>query len=56
LWTLDEPKVNKREQMITQIDFKTAAELHQLRDTMETWSSLCLDGLNQMTKFTQPAL
>jgi predicted NUDIX family phosphoesterase len=56
LWTLDEPKVNRREQMITQIDFKTAAELHQLRDTMETWSSLCLDGLNQMTKFTQPAL
>ena len=54
-WLLDAPKVNKREQMITQIDFKTAAELHQVRDTMETWSSLCLDGLNQMTKFTPPA-
>jgi predicted NUDIX family phosphoesterase len=54
-WLLDAPKVNKREQMITQIDFKTAAELHQIRDTMETWSSLCLDGLNQMTKFTPPA-
>jgi predicted NUDIX family phosphoesterase len=54
-WLLDAPKVNKREQMITQMAFMTLTELHQLRDSMETWSLLCLDGLNQMTKFTPPA-
>jgi predicted NUDIX family phosphoesterase len=35
--------------MITQMAFMTLTELHQLRDTMETWSSLCLDGLSEMT-------
>jgi predicted NUDIX family phosphoesterase len=48
LWTLDAPKVSRREQMITQMAFMTLTELHQLRDTMETWSSLCLDGLNKI--------
>jgi len=47
-WLLDAPKVNKREQMITQMAFMTPAELHQVRDTMETWSSLCLDGLDKI--------
>ena len=49
-WILDEPKVNKREQMITRMDFKTLAELRKVRDTMETWSGLCLDGLEEMVK------
>jgi predicted NUDIX family phosphoesterase len=53
-WILDAPKVNRREQMITQMAFMSPAELHQVRDTMETWSSLCLDGLDKMTKFTPP--
>jgi predicted NUDIX family phosphoesterase len=48
-WLLDAPKVNKREQMITQMAFMTLTELHQLRDTMETWSQLCLDNLSEMT-------
>jgi predicted NUDIX family phosphoesterase len=47
-WTLDAPKVSRREQMITQMAFMTAAELQQVRDAMETWSSLCLDGLDKM--------
>jgi predicted NUDIX family phosphoesterase len=47
-WILDAPKVSKREQMITQMAFMTPAELHQVRDTMETWSQLCLDNLNEM--------
>jgi predicted NUDIX family phosphoesterase len=47
-WLLDAPKVNRREQMITQMAFMSPAELHQLRDSMETWSSLCLDGLNKI--------
>lgn len=52
-WTLDVPKVGRREQMITQMDFKTAAELAQLRDTMETWSQICLDGLSEMAKHAE---
>jgi predicted NUDIX family phosphoesterase len=45
LWTLDEPKVRKKEGMITQIGFMSIPELQEVRDTMETWSQLCLDGL-----------
>ncbi len=49
-WALDEPNVNKKEQMITQMSFMTEAELEDVRDTMETWSQLCLDGLPEMVK------
>lgn len=52
LWLLDAPNVSKREQMITRMSFMTPDELHQLRDTMETWSQLCLDNLDQMAKKT----
>ena len=48
LWTLDEPKVERREQMITQMGFMTLAELQEVRDTMETWSQICLAGLIKM--------
>ncbi len=51
-WTLDAPKVSRREQMITQMAFMTPAELQKLRDTMETWSQLCLDNLDKMTDKT----
>jgi len=47
-WILDEPKVNKREQMITQMAFMTPAELQNVRDTMETWSQLCLTRLSEI--------
>ena len=48
LWILDAPKVSRREQMITQMAFMSPAELYELRDTMETWSQLCLDSLGEM--------
>jgi predicted NUDIX family phosphoesterase len=48
LWTLDEPKVNKKEQMITQMGFMSIPELQEVRDTMETWSQICFDGLAKM--------
>jgi predicted NUDIX family phosphoesterase len=48
-WTLESADVTRREQMITQMAFMTPAELHQVRDTMETWSQLCLDSLDKMT-------
>jgi len=49
-WLLNAPKVTKKEQMITQMAFMTPVELNQVRDTMETWSSLCLSQLNKMQK------
>ena len=36
--------------MITQMAFMSLAELQEVVDTLETWSSLCLDGLSQMTE------
>ena len=49
-WTLDSSKVSRREQMITQMAFMSPDELQEVRDTMETWSMLCLDGLGEMAK------
>ncbi|HIJ70147.1 MAG TPA: hypothetical protein HPP87_02140 [Planctomycetes bacterium] len=50
LWTLDSDKVSKREQMITRMAFMSIDELNDVRDSMETWSQLCLDGLAEMEK------
>jgi predicted NUDIX family phosphoesterase len=52
-WTLDMPNVTRREQMITQLAFMTPAELRAVRDSMETWSQLCLDGLDEITRRMQ---
>ncbi len=49
-WILDVPNVSKREQMTTQMAFMTPAELQEVRDTLETWSGLCLTQLAEMTK------
>jgi len=54
-WQLDEPNVTKREQMITQMSFMTLEELKDVKDTMETWSQLCCDGLEEMDKQKQSA-
>jgi len=55
-WVLDEPKVNKREQMITQMAFMTPAELHEVKDTLETWSGLCAEHLAEMDDRRKSAL
>ncbi len=52
-WALDAPNVTRREQMITQLSFMTPAELRAVRDSMETWSQLCLDGLDEITQRMQ---
>jgi len=49
-WVLDAPNVSRREQMITQMAFMRPAELHEVRDTLETWSGLCLSRLTEMTR------
>lgn len=51
-WLLEAPKVSKREQMITQMAFMTPAELHDVRESLETWSQLCLDELGDKLRVT----
>ena len=48
-WTLGGASVSKKEQMITQMAFMSPAELAAVRDSLETWSQLCLDQLDEMT-------
>ncbi len=46
-WVLDSPDVSRREQVITQMAFMSPAELRKIKDSMETWSQLCLDLLER---------
>ena len=55
-WALDAPNVNKREQMITQMGFMTSTELQEIKDTLETWSGLCVDHLDEMENRRKSAL
>lgn len=47
IWKLDKPAVDRKEQMITQLEFMPIQDLARLKDTMETWSQLCLDAILQ---------
>ncbi len=49
-WKLEAPKVERKEQMITQLEFMSPAELNAVKDSLETWSALCLDGIDKMSK------
>lgn len=55
VWHLDGPSVSKREQMITQLAFMSPTELQEVRDSLETWSSLCLDNLAEMMRPAESA-
>jgi len=48
VFKLDEPKVEKREAMITNLEFLAREELLKRRATLETWSQLCLDQLEKL--------
>jgi predicted NUDIX family phosphoesterase len=48
VFKLAEPKVQKREAMITNLAFRTRAELMGRRDSLETWSQICLDSLDRL--------
>jgi predicted NUDIX family phosphoesterase len=48
LFKLAEPKVEKREAMITGLTFLGKDELFARRETMETWSQICLDSLDRL--------
>ena len=48
VFKLSQPKVTKREAMITNLEFLTREELLGRRDSLETWSQLCVDSLEQL--------
>lgn len=50
VFQLAEPKVEKREAMITNLSFLTPDELEQRRETLESWSQYCLDGLDKLLR------
>jgi predicted NUDIX family phosphoesterase len=48
IFKLAEPKVEKREAIITNIAFLGKNELMARRDSLETWSQICLDSLERL--------
>ena len=48
VFKLDEPKVDKREAMITNLEFLSRDQLLSRRDSLETWSQLCVDELERL--------
>lgn len=48
VFKLAEPKVEKREAMITNLSFLTKGELLERRDSLETWSQFCVDSLDRL--------
>src|SRR6184192_4691578 len=48
VFRLAEPKVQKREAMITNLNFLKGEQLLAIRDNLETWSQLCVDSLGRL--------
>jgi predicted NUDIX family phosphoesterase len=48
VFRLAEPKVEKREAMITNLALRTRAELMGRRDSLETWSQICVESLDRL--------
>ena len=48
IFKLKEPKVQKREAMITGLTFLTKEELMTRRESLETWSQICVDAIDQL--------
>jgi predicted NUDIX family phosphoesterase len=48
IFRLKEPKVQKREAMITGLTFLTKEELMARRESLESWSQICLDSLRRL--------
>jgi len=48
IFKLKEPKVQKREAMITGLTFLTKDELTSRRASLETWSQICVDSLDRL--------
>jgi predicted NUDIX family phosphoesterase len=50
VFKLKEPKVQKREAMITGLRFRTKEELVGHRESLESWSQICLDSLERLLR------
>src|SRR5467141_1084626 len=48
IFKLKEPKVQKREALITGLTFLTKDELTSCRASLETWSQICLNSLDRL--------
>jgi predicted NUDIX family phosphoesterase len=48
VFKLAQPKLQKREAMITGLTFLAKDELGERRETMETWSQICLDSIERL--------
>jgi predicted NUDIX family phosphoesterase len=48
VFRLEEMKVQKREAMITNLGFLTKEELLERRESLETWSQICVDHFDQL--------
>jgi predicted NUDIX family phosphoesterase len=48
IFKLREPKVEKREAMITNLSFLDKKELLARRDALESWSQICVDSLERL--------
>jgi predicted NUDIX family phosphoesterase len=48
VFKLKEPNVQKREAMITALTFLTKEELMARRESLETWSQICVDAIDQL--------
>jgi len=48
MFKLKEPKVQKREAMITGLTFLTKEELTGRRASLESWSQICVDSLDRL--------
>ena len=48
IFKLQEPKVQKREAMITGLMFLTKEELTKRRESLESWSQICVDSLERL--------
>jgi len=48
IFHLAEQKVEKREAMITNLSFLTSAELMARRESLESWSQICVDSLDRL--------
>jgi predicted NUDIX family phosphoesterase len=48
IFKLKEPKVQKREAMITGLSFLTKQELMARHESLEPWSQICVDAIDQL--------
>jgi len=53
VFKLVEPKVEKREAVITNLAFLTKEELAARRESLESWSQICVDSLDRLLLFSR---